>query len=433
MNKNRQVTFFTNVTEEDIERERKVEEIVRKQLAGWQKEGLVPDMPIEPGDETTRLQRERGWSYWHHLFGPRQLLLLSTIRRHQLSSEYSYIKFANELNFHSKLCGVNPRTAGSGREMCLDRVFINQALNTLTNFGVRSSAYQAANSDEIAKVEMPLVKSDVSTNEARLLEAEADILITDPPYADAVQYHEITEYFVAWLRKNPPEAFRGWIWDTRRALAIKGSDQAFRREMVEAYRTMAQQMPDNGLQIVMFTHQDAGVWADMASIVWGAGLRVTFAWYIATETSSERKKGGYVQGTVLLVLRKRLESESTYRDELVQEVRFEVGKQIETMVGLNQTTLGHGRSENLFEDADLQMAGYAAALRVLTGYTRIDGQDMTAEATSSPHQGPEGGRRGNHRLCGPGGQRTPRSRGSTSRDLGTTLRPGAVLSQDDGP
>jgi adenine-specific DNA methylase len=149
-------------------------------------------------------------------------------------------------------------------------------------------------------------------------------------------------------------------------------------------------MPDNGLQVVMFTHQDAGVWADMASVVWGAGLRVTAAWYIATETTSELKKGGYVQGTVLLVLRKRLADESTYRDELVQEVRAEVARQIETMVGLNQSTRGHGRGENLFEDADLQMAGYAAALRVLTGYTRIDGQDMTAEALRPRQRGQRG-------------------------------------------
>jgi len=50
------------------------------------------------------------------------------------------------------------------------------------------------------------------------------------------------------------------------------------------------------------------------------------------------------------------------------------------MVGLNQSLKGHGRIENLFEDADLQMAGYAAALRVLTAYARIDGTDMTREA-----------------------------------------------------
>ncbi len=40
------------MTEEDLERERKVEGIVAENLAGWQEAGLVPDMAIEPGDET---------------------------------------------------------------------------------------------------------------------------------------------------------------------------------------------------------------------------------------------------------------------------------------------------------------------------------------------------------------------------------------------
>ena len=124
----------------------------------------------------------------------------------------------------------------------------------------------------------------------------------------------------------------------------------------------------------------SGLLAPFAAIVWGAGLRVTAAWYIATETSSELRKGGYVQGTVLLVLRKRVDQQSAYRDELVQEVRAEVARQIETMTGLNQLAKGAGRSENLFEDQDLQMAGYAAALRILTAYSSIDGQDMAAEA-----------------------------------------------------
>src|SRR5208283_6010058 len=93
-----------------------------------------------------------------------------------------------------------------------------------------------------------------------------------------------------------PISFGDWIWDSRRPLAIKGSGEDFRREMVAAYRAMTDKMPENGLQIVMFTHQDAGVWADMSSIVWGSGLRVTAAWYVATETSSELKKGGDVQG-----------------------------------------------------------------------------------------------------------------------------------------
>src|SRR6202011_2813843 len=131
--------------------------------------------------------------------------------------------------------------------------------------------------------------------------------ITDPPYADAVNYHEITEFFIAWLRKNPPSPLDRLTWDSRRPLAIKGDGEDFRHNMVEAYK-MADHMPGNGLQIVMFTHQSSAVWADMAQIFWGAGLQVMAAWYIATETTSELKKGGYVQGTVILFARKRTPS-----------------------------------------------------------------------------------------------------------------------------
>lgn len=210
------------------------------------------------------------------------------------------------------------------------------------------------------------------------MSTRCDIWVTDPPYADAIVYHEITEYFIAWLRRSPP--WPDWVWDSRRALAIRGEGEMFRRGMIDAYRAMAEHMPDDGIQIILFTHQDARVWADMAAIMWGAGLQVTAAWYVATETTSEIKKGGYVQGTVLLVVRKRQGKASAYRDELSQELREEVARQINSMVGLNQALRGHGRVENLFEDADLQMAGFAAALRVLTGYTHVDGIDMTREA-----------------------------------------------------
>ena len=41
----------------------------------------------------------------------------------------------------------------------------------------------------------------------------------------------------------------------------------------------------------------------------------------------------------------------------------------------------------MFEDADIQMAGYAAALRVLTRYAIIDGRDMVTEAIRPRVQG----------------------------------------------
>lgn len=384
LGKSRQETFFASVTPADLAREQKVEQIVRENLAAWQEAGLVPDMAIEPGEETTRLVRERGWTYWHHLFSPRQLLMFSLYIQNTSDKVSKYISFLllKLLDNNAKLCrwtlGNRSPSNPRGNSDRITHVFYNQALNTLMNYAIRSSTYNDfLDSGNFHHLEM---RSSIQTEVAQKNERECDIFITDPPYADAVHYHEITEFFIAWLRKNPPKEFADWVWDSRRALAIQGKGEKFRQDMIAAYSALANHMPDNGLQIVMFTHQDAEVWSDMASIMWGAGLQVTAAWYIATETTSELKKGGYVQGTVLLVARKRLQDTSAYRDELVEEVRQEVARQIETMVGLNQSTQGKGRTENLFEDADLQMAGYAAALRVLTGYRRIDGQDMVAAA-----------------------------------------------------
>lgn len=367
-------TFFRSVTKDDLDRERVVADIVRKRLPRWQESGAVPDMKIEAGEKTDEPIRTRGWTYWHHLFAPRQLLLLGLMNG-AAQHPFDKVLFSNELNFHSKLCGIHPRTRGSGREMCLDRVFINQALNTLINYGVRSSAYQAENSENIKFQSLPEVSYNVRTHSAAEVDVESHIYVTDPPYADAVNYHEITEYFIAWLRKGNPEEFSNWIWDSQRHSAIKGTDEKFRSEMARAYKAMADHMPENGIQVVMFTHQDAGVWADLAAIMWAAGLRVTAAWNVVTETESARKEGNFVQGTILLVLRKRTDKHNGRRMDIEGEIEDEVKGQLRSLNAIDDQWGG----EHLYTDGDLQLAAYAAALRVITSYETIDKQDVGAD------------------------------------------------------
>ncbi|PND29975.1 hypothetical protein C1I89_32105 [Achromobacter pulmonis] len=149
--------------------------------------------------------------------------------------------------------------------------------------------------------------------------------------------------------------------------------------MVAAYKAMADQMPDNGMQSVMFTHQDTAVWGDLISIFWAANLQVVAAWYIATETTSG-KVGAYVQGTIILMLKKRPAGKrSGFKQRLLPSVRQEVVRQIESMLHLNDTVTAQN-GEPVFNDSDLQMAGYAAALKVLTAYTHIGGEDVTTFA-----------------------------------------------------
>ena len=240
----------------------------------------------------------------NHLFNARQLLLFAELKRHA-TAPLSLI-LCQMINTSARLTRWTIGD-GPGRSGGTKQVFDNQALNVLYNYGCRASVYllDSMNS-KVGGSELPVG----SQLEQRCLPAvevssNCDIFITDPPYADAVNYHEITEFFIAWLRKNPPKPFATWTWDSRRALAIKGNGDDFRRGMIDAYKAMADHMPVNGLQCVMFTHQDTGVWSDMVGIFWAAGLQVISAWYIATETTSELKKGGYVQGTVTLMLRKR--------------------------------------------------------------------------------------------------------------------------------
>ena len=381
INASRQVTYFATVTEADLARERRVEKLVAENLTQWQAEGLAPDMAIEPGAETTRLGRERGWTHWHHLFNARQILIQAiTLKawKSSPSAPLGWLNVAKAADFNAKLSRWKPSQGGGlGGPV---GVFSNQALNTFYNYATRAWAGFGASSFKMAEASLPAVERSIVSAPAERPTQSCELWITDPPYADAVNYHEITEFFIAWLRKNPPKPFDEWVWDSRRALAIKGSGEDFRRGMVAAYKAMADHMPDNGMQCVMFTHQDTGVWSDMVGIFWAAGLQVVAAWYIATETTSELKKGGYVQGTVILMLKKRPAGDRAgFKQRILPAVRSEVERQIETMMHLNNEVKSkHG--EPVFNDSDLQMEGYAAALKVLTAYTQIGGEDVTAFA-----------------------------------------------------
>jgi putative DNA methylase len=372
---------FRSVTPDDIERERIVEEFVAENIVAWQSAGWVPDMRIEPGDKTDEPIRTRGWTHWHHLFTPRQLLFLGLTSKSIHGREDDLVSplliFLSRLSdWSSKLCRYG---TGAARES-VAQTFYNQALNTLFAYGVRSFSFARTYLLEEVVEGSIVTAATVHAVPAAEWKTEVDLFLTDPPYGDAVKYEEILEFFIAWLRKNPPEAFADWTWDSRRSLAVTGEDESFRRGMVAAYRRTTECMPDNGIQVVMFTHQSGSIWADMANIVWASGLHVTAAWYVVTETDSALRVGSYVKGTVLLVLRKREGVHKTTRDDLAWEIQEEVESQVQALAGLNQEAKGLYREENVFEDADIQMAGYAAALRVLTRYAVIDGRDMTAEA-----------------------------------------------------
>jgi putative DNA methylase len=274
---------FRSVTSDDLNREKIVDRFVDKHLAEWQAKGYVPDMRIEVGGppryQGIDLIRGRGWTHWNHAFNPRQLLVSGLIN--QFSVALTKSSLTQVLNINSRLSGFDNSQGGAA---ATKGAFVNQALNTLYFYGTRGFQFLVPALTQNYP-SFPLRHPEHCTVEnkpAAAFDRSCDIFVTDPPYGDAVKYEEILEFFIAWLRKNPPPEFADWVWDSRRSLAIQGGGEDFRRNMVAAYKRMTECMPDNGIQVIMFTHQSGAIWADMANIVWASGLQVTAAWYVVT-------------------------------------------------------------------------------------------------------------------------------------------------------
>ena len=106
----------------------------------------------------------------------------------------------------------------------------------------------------------------------------------------------------------------GWVWYSRRALAVKGTGEGFRKGMVRAFRRLAEHMSSGGSITLMFTHKSGELWGELAWIIWAAGLRVTASWYVVTETDCALRTGANVTGTVLLTLRRAAGERRAWRD-----------------------------------------------------------------------------------------------------------------------
>ena len=168
----------------DLKREQKVLALLKKRFHDWQAKGYIPSRRIEPGAKTDEPIRTRGWTYWHHLFTPRQLLIAGDIsRQSNLSVKRKKIKvllllgIGKCIDWNSKLCKWTPAPAYEKTE----QTFLNQALNTLSNFGVRSLGAIKDNF-QISLKSYPVVEGTiVKPKDVRYQDELCEIWITDPP------------------------------------------------------------------------------------------------------------------------------------------------------------------------------------------------------------------------------------------------------------
>jgi adenine-specific DNA methylase len=370
---------------EPSEKELKIEDNIRKRvqskLSDWQGEGWIPAWRIQSGYNTDQPMRERGWTYWHHLFNPRQLLMIGEYSR-RIATVNPAIKpglilnLGQLANYNARLCRWHEGAGGGAGST--EMVFYNQALNTLFNYVARTWSFM----EKVASPKHALRESAnpkaILLSDARAVQKSADFWITDPPYADAVNYDEVSEFFLAWYKPHLQACFPDWYTDSKRDHAVKGDDAPFRVAMAECYSRLAEKMPDDGLQVLMFTHKDTDVWEDLALIMWAAGLQVKQVWSIATETGAGAiKKGNYVQATYNMVLRKRPKTAPMgFAEMVIPQINSRVK---EVITHMRESQMQAGNLSCGYTDTDYLLAAQAVAAEVVTGFSSIDGIDLDEE------------------------------------------------------
>lgn len=75
---------------------------------------------------------------------------------------------------------------------------MNQALNTMWNWTSRAGLLYGKSWFYDINSYIICGQSDIELDDARSVDNPVDIWITDPPYADAVNYHELSEFFLSW-------------------------------------------------------------------------------------------------------------------------------------------------------------------------------------------------------------------------------------------
>jgi adenine-specific DNA methylase len=374
--------IYREPTDHDLRIEKALVGWVQKHLAEWQGDGWIPDWRIQAGAETTRLGRERGWTHWHHLFAPRQLLMISEFSRRIAQCERD-IRVALLLGVGKLLdrnCRLCPWLASdSGAIAGSKNTFYNQAFNTMFICPIRGWVQVEPQVCVEHRSVGPFSGTcNTRVGDARFTEEKCDLWITDPPYADAVNYEELSEFFLAWYKPHLKACFPDWYADSKRDHAVKGDDAPFRIAMAECYTRLAERMPDDGLQVLMFTHKDTDVWEDLALIMWSAGLQVKQVWSIATETPGAGiRVGNYVQATYNMVLRKRPKTAPMgFAEMVIPQINSRVK---EVITHMRESQVQAGNLSCGYTDTDYLLAAQAVAAEVVTGFSSIDGIDLDEE------------------------------------------------------
>lgn len=169
-----------------------------------------------------------------------------------------------------------------------------------------------------------------------------DVILTDPPYYDAIPYSDLSDYYYVWLRRSLrdiyPDRFESEVTDKTKDLiqhaGLAGGDnrmakQRYEDGMARAFGEAHRCLAADGRFVVVFAHKHPDAWETLVSAIIRAGFAVDASWPIQTEMPHKAAGGARLASSVWLVCKKRaLAAKPGWDNRVLEEMRTNITVQL---------------------------------------------------------------------------------------------------------
>ena len=241
---------------------------------------------------------------------------------------------------------------------------------------------------ELSKVKNPSIVTRGNAEKLFYDDEFFDAVITDPPYYSSIYYADLSAFFYVWLKRIVgdlyPEHFTLSTPPKRREAVAQPSEHGgnaqkaneyyqdlMRRSFVEARRVLKPGAP----LVCVYAHKTTEGWATLIRALVDAGLTVTEAWPVQTESRGRMNtlKAAALSDSIFFVARRREESATgEYETDVAPELHRIARERVVTLWAGGKGIGG----------ADLLMAAVGAGLRAYTKFGSVEyanGEPMPAE------------------------------------------------------
>ncbi len=312
-----------------------------------------------------------GLMKWEDIYTPRQLLALGVfIKWIRLTKEkmklegysedwiealvaYLAMIFDRLVNQSNNLCRwhisgekINGIFARFALPMLWDFVEVNP-LSNLTGGFISAIDWVTLVVDHFIKTTKGVPEPTILRQSAvETLPSGIDLIVTDPPYYDAIPYSDLMDFFYVWLRRilkglNPSidanfekattpkwdaEKNDGELIDDESRFGNDGklSKTTYEDGMFRAFQSCNKALKPEGYFIVVFASKQPDAWETLVSAVIRAGFMVKCNWPIQTELKNRSRalSSAALSSSVWLVCKKRSELvRPSWDNQVIEEMR----------------------------------------------------------------------------------------------------------------